>query len=186
MLADSKLPTTFWAEAVSTACYVQNRVLVVKPHNKTPYELFRGIKPAIGFMKPFGCHVTILNTLDKLGKFDGKSNEGLFLNVRADNNEFLISRTSLSNKIKIRIDMPYWKEWLADNGKSNDQKVNTTSPRVNTWYETLYIAAPEVNTATSEELMGPIPTTEDTQVEDQEIELGNISPSYESSVQTEG
>ncbi|GJS92563.1 putative ribonuclease H-like domain-containing protein [Tanacetum coccineum] len=30
------------AEAVSTACYVQNRVLVVKPHNKTPYELFRG------------------------------------------------------------------------------------------------------------------------------------------------
>nr|GEV45323.1 hypothetical protein [Tanacetum cinerariifolium] len=42
MLADSKLPTTFWAEAVNTACYVQNRVLVVKPHNKTPYELFHG------------------------------------------------------------------------------------------------------------------------------------------------
>ncbi|GJQ93004.1 putative ribonuclease H-like domain-containing protein, partial [Tanacetum coccineum] len=41
MLADSKLPTTFWAEAVSTACYVHNRVLIVKPHNKTPYELFR-------------------------------------------------------------------------------------------------------------------------------------------------
>ncbi|GJU75815.1 putative ribonuclease H-like domain-containing protein [Tanacetum coccineum] len=42
MLADSKLPTTFWAEAVNTACYVQNRVLVVNPHNKTPYELFHG------------------------------------------------------------------------------------------------------------------------------------------------
>ncbi|GJT53034.1 putative ribonuclease H-like domain-containing protein [Tanacetum coccineum] len=41
MLANSKLPTTFWAEAVSTTCYVQNRVLIVKPHNKTPYELFR-------------------------------------------------------------------------------------------------------------------------------------------------
>ncbi|GKB94631.1 putative ribonuclease H-like domain-containing protein [Tanacetum coccineum] len=40
MLADSKLPTTFWAEAVNTACYVQNRVLVTKLHNKTPYELF--------------------------------------------------------------------------------------------------------------------------------------------------
>nr|GEU67528.1 putative ribonuclease H-like domain-containing protein [Tanacetum cinerariifolium] len=40
MLADSKLPITFWAEAVNTACYVQNRVLVVKPYNKTPYELF--------------------------------------------------------------------------------------------------------------------------------------------------
>ncbi|GJT85523.1 putative ribonuclease H-like domain-containing protein [Tanacetum coccineum] len=67
MLADSKLPTTFWAEAVNTACYVQNRVLVIKPHNKTPYELFLGRKPALSFMRPFGCPVTILNTLDHLG-----------------------------------------------------------------------------------------------------------------------
>nr|GEW27744.1 hypothetical protein [Tanacetum cinerariifolium] len=44
MLVDSKLPTTSWAEAVNTACYVQNRVLVVKPHNKTPYEFFHGTK----------------------------------------------------------------------------------------------------------------------------------------------
>ncbi|GKF51253.1 putative ribonuclease H-like domain-containing protein [Tanacetum coccineum] len=42
MVADFKLPTTFWAEAVNTACYVQNNVLVVKPGNKTPYELFHG------------------------------------------------------------------------------------------------------------------------------------------------
>ncbi|GKG44521.1 putative ribonuclease H-like domain-containing protein, partial [Tanacetum coccineum] len=35
MLANSFLPNTFWAEAVSTACYVLNRVLVTKPHNKT-------------------------------------------------------------------------------------------------------------------------------------------------------
>ncbi|GJT08244.1 putative ribonuclease H-like domain-containing protein [Tanacetum coccineum] len=90
MLADSKLPTTFWAEAVSTACYVQNRVLIVKPHNKTPYELFRGFKPAIGFMKPFGCHVTILNTLDNLGKFDGK----LFSNTLQVYKEFHESSTS--------------------------------------------------------------------------------------------
>ncbi|GJZ81204.1 putative ribonuclease H-like domain-containing protein [Tanacetum coccineum] len=54
MLADYKLPSTFWAEAVSTACYVQNRVLVVKPQNKTPYEHFKG-------------------------KFDGKSDEGFFV-----------------------------------------------------------------------------------------------------------
>ncbi|GJU91908.1 putative ribonuclease H-like domain-containing protein [Tanacetum coccineum] len=90
MLADSKLPTTFWAEAVSTACYVQNRVLIVKPHNKTPYELFRGIKPAIGFMKPFGCHVTILNTLDRLGKFDGKSNEGFFVGYSLSSKAFKV------------------------------------------------------------------------------------------------
>ncbi|GJX01241.1 putative ribonuclease H-like domain-containing protein [Tanacetum coccineum] len=41
-LVDSLLPTTFWTEAVSTACYVQNMILVTKPHNKTPYELLHG------------------------------------------------------------------------------------------------------------------------------------------------
>nr|GEU31529.1 putative ribonuclease H-like domain-containing protein [Tanacetum cinerariifolium] len=55
MLADAKLPVTFWAKAVNTACYVQNRVLVNKSHNKTLYELFNDRSPAIGFLKPFGC-----------------------------------------------------------------------------------------------------------------------------------
>ncbi|GJR63285.1 ribonuclease H-like domain-containing protein [Tanacetum coccineum] len=68
MLADSLLPTVFWAEAVNTACYVLNRVLVTKPHNKTPYELIISRPPSISFMRPFGCPVTILNTLDPLGQ----------------------------------------------------------------------------------------------------------------------
>ncbi|GJU30707.1 putative ribonuclease H-like domain-containing protein [Tanacetum coccineum] len=93
MLADSKLPTTFWAEAVSTACYVQNRVLVVKPHNKTPYELFRGFKPALSIVRPFGCHVTILNTLDSLGKFDGKSDEGFFVRYSLSSKAFRVYNT---------------------------------------------------------------------------------------------
>nr|GEY27865.1 putative ribonuclease H-like domain-containing protein [Tanacetum cinerariifolium] len=42
MLADSKLPTMFWTEAVSTACYVLNRVSITNPHNKTLYELLSG------------------------------------------------------------------------------------------------------------------------------------------------
>ncbi|GJY40021.1 ribonuclease H-like domain-containing protein [Tanacetum coccineum] len=79
MLADSLLPTIFWAEAVNTACYVQNRVLVTKPHNKTPYELLHGRPRSISFMRPFGCPVTILNTLDPLAKFDGKADEGFLV-----------------------------------------------------------------------------------------------------------
>ncbi|GKC85782.1 putative ribonuclease H-like domain-containing protein [Tanacetum coccineum] len=68
MLADSKLPSTFWAEVVSTACYVQNRVLVVKPHNKTPYELFRG-------------------------KFDGKSDECFFVGYSLSSKAFRVYNT---------------------------------------------------------------------------------------------
>ncbi|GJY10560.1 putative ribonuclease H-like domain-containing protein [Tanacetum coccineum] len=93
MLADSKLSTTFWAKVVSTACYVQNTVLVVKPHNKEPYELFRGFKPALSFMRPFGCHVTILNTLDSLGKFDVKSDEGFFVGYSLSSKDFRVYNT---------------------------------------------------------------------------------------------
>ncbi|GJU10923.1 putative ribonuclease H-like domain-containing protein [Tanacetum coccineum] len=89
-LADSKLPTTFWAEAVNNACYVQNMVLVVKTHNKTPYELFIGRTPALSFMRRFGCHVTILNTLDHLGKFDGKSDDGFFVGYSLNSKAFRV------------------------------------------------------------------------------------------------
>ncbi|GJU68963.1 putative ribonuclease H-like domain-containing protein [Tanacetum coccineum] len=72
MPADSNLQITFWAEAVNTACYVQNRVLVFKPHNKTPYELF-------------------------LGKFDGKADEGFFVGYSTNSKAYRVfnSRTRL-------------------------------------------------------------------------------------------
>nr|GFC83705.1 retrovirus-related Pol polyprotein from transposon TNT 1-94 [Tanacetum cinerariifolium] len=52
---------------------------VTKPHNKTPYELLHGRLPSIGFMRPFVCPVTILNTLYPLGKFQRKVNEGFLV-----------------------------------------------------------------------------------------------------------
>ncbi|GKD32510.1 ribonuclease H-like domain-containing protein, partial [Tanacetum coccineum] len=69
MLADSKLLTTFWAEAVNTVCYVQNRV----------------------------CLVTILNTLDHLGKFDGKADDWFFVGYSTNSKAFRVfnSRTRI-------------------------------------------------------------------------------------------
>nr|GFA07137.1 retrovirus-related Pol polyprotein from transposon TNT 1-94 [Tanacetum cinerariifolium] len=105
MLANFKLPTTFWAEAVNTACYVQNRVLVVKPRNETPYELFHGKTPTLSFMRPFGYPVTILNTIDHLGKFDGKADEGFFVGYSLNGKAFRVfnSRTRIAKeKLHIR------------------------------------------------------------------------------------
>nr|GEV28657.1 hypothetical protein [Tanacetum cinerariifolium] len=84
-------------EAVNTACYVQNRVLVVKPHNKTTYKLFHGRTPTLSFMRPFRCLVTILNTKDPLGKFDGKADEGFFVGYSLNSNAFRVfnSRTKI-------------------------------------------------------------------------------------------
>ncbi|GJR18884.1 retrovirus-related pol polyprotein from transposon TNT 1-94 [Tanacetum coccineum] len=90
---DLLLPTVFWAEAVNTACYVLNRVLVTKPHNKTPYELIIGRAPSISFMRPFGCPVTILNTLDPLGKFDGKAEEGFLVGYSVNSKAFRVFNT---------------------------------------------------------------------------------------------
>nr|GEW85046.1 hypothetical protein [Tanacetum cinerariifolium] len=97
-----------------------NRVLVVKPHLKTLYELFRGITPALSFMRHFGCHVTILNSLDHIGKFDGKSNEGFFVGYSTNSKAFRVYKTRtrkveenlhinfLENKPIIAGDGPKW------------------------------------------------------------------------------
>nr|GEY85555.1 ribonuclease H-like domain-containing protein [Tanacetum cinerariifolium] len=90
MLADSKLLTTFWAEAVNTACYVQNRVLVVKPHNKTPYELFHGRTSTLSYMRPFGYHVSILKTIDHLSKFDSKADKSFFVGYSLNSKAFRV------------------------------------------------------------------------------------------------
>ncbi|GJX51441.1 ribonuclease H-like domain-containing protein [Tanacetum coccineum] len=90
MLADSFLPNTFMAEAVSTACYVLNRILVIKPQNKTPYELITRKIPIISYIRPFGCDVTILNTIDYLGKFEGKSDEGFLVGYSLNSKAFRV------------------------------------------------------------------------------------------------
>ncbi|GJY04061.1 putative ribonuclease H-like domain-containing protein [Tanacetum coccineum] len=97
MLTDSKLRTTFWAEAINIACYVQNRMSVVKPHKKTPYEPFHGRTPTLSFMRPFRCSVTILNTIDHLGKFDSKDDKGFFVGYSLNSKAFRVfnSRTRI-------------------------------------------------------------------------------------------
>nr|GEU86586.1 putative ribonuclease H-like domain-containing protein [Tanacetum cinerariifolium] len=97
MLVDSLSPILFWAEAVKTNCYVHNRVLVTKPHNKTTYELLLGRSPSISYMRPFGCPVTILITLDSLGKFDRKVDEGFLVRYSVSSKSFRVfnSRTRI-------------------------------------------------------------------------------------------
>nr|GEX07869.1 uncharacterized mitochondrial protein AtMg00810-like [Tanacetum cinerariifolium] len=85
------------AEAVNTACYVQNILLVIKPHNKNSYELFYGRAPTLSFIRLFGCHVTILNAIDHLGKFNSKVDEGFFVGYSLNSKAFRVfnSRTRI-------------------------------------------------------------------------------------------
>nr|GEV14644.1 putative ribonuclease H-like domain-containing protein [Tanacetum cinerariifolium] len=108
------------AEAVNTACYVLNRALVTKTYNKTPYELLNGRKPRLNFMRPFGYPVTILNTLDPLGKFEGKADEGFLVGYSVTSKAFRVFNTQtrkvednlhvrfLENKPNVIGTGPYW------------------------------------------------------------------------------
>ncbi|GJY47938.1 putative ribonuclease H-like domain-containing protein, partial [Tanacetum coccineum] len=68
---------------------------VAERRNRTLIEAARtiGLKPAQSFMRPFGCHVTILNTLNNLGKFDGKSDEGFFVGYSLSSKAFRVYNT---------------------------------------------------------------------------------------------
>ena len=79
MLNEYDLPKYFWAEAVNTACYISNRVLIRKHLNKTPFELIYQKPPILSYFKVFGCVCHILNTKYHLEKFQSKSDLGIFL-----------------------------------------------------------------------------------------------------------
>ncbi|GJZ88614.1 retrovirus-related pol polyprotein from transposon TNT 1-94, partial [Tanacetum coccineum] len=79
MLNSAKLPKQFWGEAVNTACYTQNRSIIVKRHGKTSYDVFRGRSPDISYFHVFGCPIHIHNHKDHLGKFDENADDGIFL-----------------------------------------------------------------------------------------------------------
>ncbi|KAJ9539132.1 hypothetical protein OSB04_031865 [Centaurea solstitialis] len=79
MMAHSGVPQQFWAEAVSTACYTQNRTLIVKRTGKTAYEMVEQRKPNLDFFRVFGCKCYVLNDRENLGKFDPKSDESIFI-----------------------------------------------------------------------------------------------------------
>nr|GEU80602.1 putative ribonuclease H-like domain-containing protein [Tanacetum cinerariifolium] len=115
MLADAKLPVTFWVEAVNTACYVQNRVLVNKSQNKTPYELFNSRTPATGFLRPFGFNVMILNTLDHLEKFKAKGDEGKFVGYFMSSKAFMVFNKR-NKKVKENLHVDFLENKLIEKG----------------------------------------------------------------------
>nr|GEY09985.1 retrovirus-related Pol polyprotein from transposon TNT 1-94 [Tanacetum cinerariifolium] len=101
-------------QAVSTACYVLNRVSITNPHNKTPYELLSGKIPNIRHLKPFGCQVTILNTSDHLGKFKVKANDDFIVGYAAHRKAYRVYNLS-SKKVEETLNQRYLED------KPNDQ-----------------------------------------------------------------
>ncbi|KAJ9543811.1 hypothetical protein OSB04_023518 [Centaurea solstitialis] len=90
MLTFSKLPLHFWAEAVASACFTQNRSLITKRFMKTPYELVYNRPPSIKFFRVFGCDCYVKNDKDNLDMFSPKGDEGVFIGYAKDSPSYRV------------------------------------------------------------------------------------------------
>ncbi|GJY82653.1 retrovirus-related pol polyprotein from transposon TNT 1-94 [Tanacetum coccineum] len=72
MLSASKLPLFFWAEAIATACYTQNRSIIIPTHEKTAYHIINDRKPSIKHLHIFGCTCYLTRDGENLDKMKEK------------------------------------------------------------------------------------------------------------------
>ncbi|GJQ94019.1 putative reverse transcriptase domain-containing protein [Tanacetum coccineum] len=79
MLSAAKVPLFFWAEAITTACFSQNRSLVIPQHEKTPYHIINGRKPSVKFFHIFGSLCYIVRDGENLDKIKEKGDACIFV-----------------------------------------------------------------------------------------------------------
>nr|GFA57652.1 integrase, catalytic region, zinc finger, CCHC-type, peptidase aspartic, catalytic [Tanacetum cinerariifolium] len=101
MLTFANLPSFLWAEAIATACFTQNRLIIYKRFDKTPYELINKRKPKIKFFHVFGCRCYLLNDYEDVGKLKEKGDIGVFVGYSKDSASHKIIRLSINVLIKL-------------------------------------------------------------------------------------
>nr|GFA66781.1 hypothetical protein [Tanacetum cinerariifolium] len=90
MLTFANLPSFLWAEAIATACFTQNHLIIHKHFDKTPYELINKRKPNIKFFLVFGCRCYLLNDYEDVGKLKAKWDIGVFVGYSKESAAFRI------------------------------------------------------------------------------------------------
>ena len=119
MLFDADLPTKYWGEAISTACYVQNR-LPTKAANKTPYELWNGTKPDVKHLRVFGSKAFVHVPEQKRTKWDAHTVEGIHVGYSETSNGYRILNRD-TNKITVSRTVVF------DEGFGTFTKINDSS-----------------------------------------------------------
>nr|GEX25317.1 integrase, catalytic region, zinc finger, CCHC-type, peptidase aspartic, catalytic [Tanacetum cinerariifolium] len=90
MLIFSHAPLFLWAEAIATMCFTQNRSIIHRRFNKTPYELINGRKPNVSFLHVFGAMCYLKNDREDIGKLGAKGYAGFFIGYSADSCAFRV------------------------------------------------------------------------------------------------
>nr|GFA05610.1 retrovirus-related Pol polyprotein from transposon TNT 1-94 [Tanacetum cinerariifolium] len=90
MLTFANLPLFLWAEAIAIACFTQNRSIIQKCFDKTPYDLMNKRKPNIKFFRVFECRCYLLNDYEDVGKLKAKGDIGVFVGYSKESAAFRI------------------------------------------------------------------------------------------------
>ncbi|KAK1696091.1 hypothetical protein QYE76_012788 [Lolium multiflorum] len=118
MLSEFNSPHNFWGEAISTAVHYSNRLFLRPLHNKTPYELLTGNKPNVTYIRVFGCKCLVKNNKGKLGKFETRTIEGIFVGYAENSHAYRYYNRS-TGTIEVSCDVVF----LEDNGSQVEQVV---------------------------------------------------------------
>jgi hypothetical protein len=78
MLDEHMTPRRFWADVISTACYISHQIFLRSILNLTPFELYFGRKSSVSHLRPFGCKCFVLKH-GNLNKFESRSSDGILL-----------------------------------------------------------------------------------------------------------
>jgi hypothetical protein len=89
MLDDHRTPRRFWADAISTACYISNRIFLHSILHLTPFKLCFGCKPSVSDFRPFGCKCFVLKCCN-LDKFESCSFDGILLGYTAHDRSYQV------------------------------------------------------------------------------------------------
>ncbi|WVY94278.1 hypothetical protein V8G54_033366 [Vigna mungo] len=91
VLNERNVPKYFWANVVSTTCYVLIRTVIRSILKLTPYEMLKGRKPSISHLRVFGSKCFVLkNGKENLGKFDSKADETIFIGYSLKNKAYRV------------------------------------------------------------------------------------------------
>nr|GFA74719.1 hypothetical protein [Tanacetum cinerariifolium] len=81
MLSASKLPLFFWVEAIATACYTQNRSIIIPTHEKMAYHIINDRKPSIKYLYIFSCTCYLTRDGENLDKMKEKGDQCILVGI---------------------------------------------------------------------------------------------------------
>jgi hypothetical protein len=182
MIHSQNLAQHFWGEAINTACHIINRVYLRPETSRTPYEIWRGKKPTVKYFRTFGSICYSLRDRENLGKFDPKSDEGIFLGYSTNSRAYRVYNTiteTVMESINVVIDHESKAYSKGEISQSTLETIPSLTDNVSETSSTEVepVSTPPISATAAYVLPDVVPTKETDPTSDQDSEL--LNPSIE-------